>query len=148
MTPAERGPTREELLAMAYADGELGPAERREFEQLLGTRADLRQELVRLKRLELLARQAAGSEPVDHEWAALGRDPLHAAGLRLGWTLLIAGGALGAAFALWSLWASGLPLALQLGATAALAGFALLVVTFARARRRTRRSDAFTEVRR
>ena len=41
MAQAAREPSREELLAMAYADGELSGAERVEFERLLHVYAPL-----------------------------------------------------------------------------------------------------------
>lgn len=73
-------PTREKLLAMAYADGELDGDARREFEALLERRPDLVDEVAAHQRLLVLSRQAAGAEPMDHEWARLARDPLHRVG--------------------------------------------------------------------
>ena len=69
-------PTRDELLAMAFFDGELAPEARAEFEARLADDADLRRQVAELKELDVLARNAAPREPMDHEWAALERDVL------------------------------------------------------------------------
>lgn len=81
-------PTREKLLAMAYADGELDEQARREFEALLERRPDLVDEVAAHRRLLVLSRSVAGPEPMDHEWARLARDPLHRAGIDGGLALL------------------------------------------------------------
>ncbi|MCC7015194.1 MAG: hypothetical protein IT454_21730 [Planctomycetes bacterium] len=148
MTPSHREPTHEELLAMAYADGELAPAERREFERLLESRADLRQEVVRLQRLALLARQAAGPEPIDLEWRRLALDPVQRAGLGLGWSLLLCGALAGLGSAGYVLWTSDAPLLLKLSASSVVGGFALLLALALRARARTRTFDPYTEIQR
>ena len=79
--PGQSEPTREKLLAMAYADGELEGEARREFEALLERRPDLVDEVTSHQRLLVLSRQAAGPEPMDHEWERLTRDPLHRLGI-------------------------------------------------------------------
>jgi anti-sigma factor RsiW len=143
---SEREPTREELQAMAYADGELAPAERAEFERQLAGRPDLALEVTRLQRLDVLARHAAGPEPKDLEWRRLRADPLQRAGLGLGWTLLVAGAAALLAAGVWALWQSDAALALKLGASAVLAGFAILLAASVRARLRTRAFDPYEEI--
>lgn len=84
-------PTREELLAMAYVDGEVDPAGRREFEALLAEREDLQLQVAQLRRLEVVARQAAPPEPMDHEWERIRKDPMHQSSHGLGFGLLIVG---------------------------------------------------------
>ena len=148
MTTAEREPTKDELLAMAYADGELAGAELVEFERALAHRDDLRREVARLQRLHVLARHCAGPEPMDHEWSALRRDPLHRAGMGLGLTLFALGGSALILFALWALWAGDAPTVLKAAITAVLAGAALLLATFVRARVRTRVYDPYREIQR
>jgi len=148
MNSQDGAPTQEQLLVMAYADGELHGEGRREFEALLETRADLRAELSQLRRLAVLARQAAGPEPMDFEWRALGREPSQRTLVGAGWTLLFAGalGLLG--FVLWSLWTSDASLVLRLCVTALIGGFTLLLVGAMRARRRTAAHDPYSSVQR
>ncbi len=148
MTRAEREPSREELLAMAYADGELAGAERAEFERLLESREDLRRAVARERALDLVARAAAGPEPMDAEWAALERDPAHRVGLGVGLALVLLALALGLGSLLWVLWSAALPLAAQVGASALVLGAVLLLLRAVRARLRTRPYDPYTEVRR
>lgn len=144
----EPEPTRDELFAMAYADGELQGAEREAFERRLAERADLRLAVAHQRRLAVLARNAAGPEPMDHEWRALARDPLQRAGLGLGWALLLGGLALGLGWGLYAVWTSELAPALRLGLCAAALGFALLLGGALRARLRTRANDPYTELQR
>ena len=70
-----REPSRDELLAMAYVDGELAPDAAAEFEGRLADEAHLGLHVAEFKKLELMARQLAPPEPADHEWLRLGRDP-------------------------------------------------------------------------
>ncbi|MFM7296556.1 MAG: hypothetical protein ACKO4Q_04950 [Planctomycetota bacterium] len=148
MTRAEREPTREELLAMAYADGELAGDERAQFEQLLATREDLRRAVARERELDLVARSAAGPEPMDAEWAALEQDLAHRAGLGVGLALVLGGLALGLASLLYLLWHAPLPVAAQSAVTALIFGAALLLLRALRARLRTRPFDPYRELRR
>ncbi|HVS08674.1 MAG TPA: hypothetical protein VMS76_02280 [Planctomycetota bacterium] len=148
MSAGEREPTREEILAMAYADGELAEGERREFEAVLATRSDLALEVVRFRRLEVLARRAAGPEPMDMEWRRLEAEPLHRAGRRLGWLLLGSGLAVLLGWCVWTLIAGDIGLVPKLGLGALLAGAALLFTLAVRARLRTRVYDPYAEIRR
>ena len=146
MSTVEREPRREELLAMAYADGELRGAEREEFEGLLATREDLRLEVVRMQRLAVLARQSAGPEPMDHEWRELARDPAQRAATGLGRIALIGGLFVVAIGAAWSLWTSDAPAWIQLGASVAAVGLAILLGAALRARMRTRAFDPYRDI--
>ena len=148
MNAGEREPTREEILAMAYADGELAGAERREFEVLLAKRSDLAREVVRFRGLELLARSAAGPEPMDLEWGRLEAQPLHRAGRRLAWLLLAGGLAVLLGWCIWTLIAGDIALVPKLGLAALLAGAALLFALAVRARLRTQAYDPYAEIRR
>lgn len=65
MTSAPRGPTTDELLAMAYADGELSAGARREFETRLAHEAPLRALVADQRRIAVLAREAAPPEPLE-----------------------------------------------------------------------------------
>jgi anti-sigma factor RsiW len=87
MRSDEREPTRDELLAMAYADGELSGAARAEFEQRLAREPALAHEVRAVRALAVLARSAAQSEPQDAEWERLERDLLQRLLQRGGFTL-------------------------------------------------------------
>ena len=82
---------RDQMLAMAYVDGELQVDERRRFESRLALEPALEKEVEELRELALLARRSIPPEPEDREWQRLGRDPLHRRGLRLGlWFCIVA----------------------------------------------------------
>lgn len=145
---AQEEPTRDELMAMAYADGELPEAEAREFEEKLATRSDLALEVTQLKRLQVLARQVSPPEPIDHEWERLAADPVHQTGVGFGLVAVVFG-AVGLAA-----WGTALVLSSDLGTTPKalisllIVGFLSLLLTAARARARTAPFDPYTEVRR
>lgn len=144
----QREPTRDELLAMAYVDGELTPAARAEFEARLAASAELRREVSALKELELLARSAAPREPLDHEWEALAKDPVQRGALGLGWTLLGLGVAGALAFGAFELLGSDAPAWVKLVLAALSFGLALLLGATARARLRTAHLDPYRKVQR
>ncbi len=149
MTSGEgRAPTRDELLAMAYVDGELPDDARAEFERRLAAEPGLRREVVELQRLELLARSAAPREPMDHEWARLSREPLQRGALALGWILFLSAILGLGTWGLVLLVLSGAPLALKLLLGALVAGGALLFLATLRARLRTLPCDPYTEIER
>lgn len=148
MAAEEREPTREELLAMAYADGELRGAELAAFERELSQNAELRLLVTRERRLDALARGAAGPEPMDHEWRALAADPLQRVGLGLGWSLMLGGFALGVVAAFVALWLSAADPLGKIALSAVALGFAVLLALAVRARRRTRAYDPYTEIQR
>lgn len=85
-------PTRGELLAMAYVDGQLAGDERAEFEAQLTEDAELARQVAHYRALEVLTRQMAPPEPADHEWGRLEGELLHGVGSKLGWGLLGLGG--------------------------------------------------------
>ena len=141
-------PTRDQLLAMAYVDGELRADARAEFEGRLALEPALRREVSELSELELLARAAAPREPLEHEWAELASEPLQRATLGLGWTLT-ALGALGlVAFGLWQLFVSAAPSLLKALLAALVVGGALLLAATVRARLRTLHLDPYRKVQR
>ncbi|MBL8862257.1 MAG: hypothetical protein JNK02_09620 [Planctomycetes bacterium] len=63
--PAPAAPTADELLAMAYADGELAPTARAEFEARLAREAPLRVLVAEQQRIAVIAREAAPAEPLE-----------------------------------------------------------------------------------
>lgn len=145
---SEREPTRDELEAMAYVDGELAPQARARFEERLGREPALAREVTALRALELVARRAAPPEPMDHEWQRLARSRSQRGLWFAGWAALLAGlaGLLG--WSLWCLECSSWPLAPKILLPLALAGSALLVGAAVRARRRTMRYDPYRDVQR
>lgn len=97
----EHEPTRDELDAMAYVDGELAPDARRAFEARLAREPELAREVTELRELELVARQVAPPEPADHEWARIARSPLTRTLHPFAWALIVCA-ALG--LAVWTVW--------------------------------------------
>ena len=143
-----REPTRDELLAMAYVDGELSDEGRAEVERRMEGEPALRREVVALQELELLARAAAPREPADHEWAELARDPLQRGALGLAWTL-VGVGALGlVAFGLWQLFRSEAPPVEKALIGALVLGLVLLLGATVRARLRTAPLDPYRKIQR
>ncbi len=141
-------PSREQLLAMAYVDGELDPKARAEFENEIGLREDVRREVVQLQRLGLLARSMAGPEPIDHEWRKLARDPLQKTSTVLAFAGMAVGATGLAALCAWQVWKSDME-ALPKFLLAALCGGALLLfLVTLRGRLRTLPYDPYTEIER
>ena len=91
MTDREREPTRDELLAMAYVDGELDRAAREELERRMADEPALAREVAELKKLEVIARQTAPPEPMDHEWNRLRKGLVHRGGHLVGFLFLALG---------------------------------------------------------
>ena len=145
---SEREPTADELQAMAYADGELAPAERARFEARLAAEPALAREVSLQMRLTVLAREVAPPEPADHEWARIERSAAHS----LGWSLAVLSVVLGLTCTIgyggWCLACSEAPLVLKIALGLVTAGFIAWFVLVARARARTRRYDPYTEVKR
>jgi anti-sigma factor RsiW len=145
---SEREPTRDELLAMAWVDGELAGEERESFERRLAEEEALRREVGELQRLALLARASRPCEPMDFEWARLRRDPLQRTAVVLGFALL-ALGVLGlSVLALVALETAHVPLLVKALGLALAFGLALLGLAALRARLATRRYDPYREVER
>ena len=149
MTDKKREPSRDELLAMAYVDGELADDAVLEFERRLPDEPALVREVAELKRLEVIARQAAPLEPIDHEWNRLEKEVVHAGGHFLGF-LLAALGTLGlAGWILFELFGDNeLSLVPRLLIGMLVSGLAILFLVILRARLRTLPYDPYTEVKR
>ena len=145
---AEQEPTQEELLAMAYADGELDSEARRDFESRMQASPGLAQEVAEYQALEVLSRNMAPPVPMDLEWERLAIDPTRAAGLRLGWGLIVLGAFGGSACGLYEVANSDLPPMPMALVFALIGGFIVLFMTTLRARLRTLPYDAYRKVKR
>lgn len=144
----EREPTADQLLAMAYVDGELAPPARARVEQRMQSEPELAREVAELRRLELLARHAAPPEPMDHEWERLARSTGQRGLWSAGW-LLVGAALLGLlAWALCCLELSHASWVPKLLVPLALVGAALLLAAAVRARLRTLRYDPYRDVKR
>ncbi|MEW6072609.1 MAG: hypothetical protein AB1726_08475 [Planctomycetota bacterium] len=148
MSAQDRDPTPDELLAMAYVDGELPPAERAEFAARLLREPALARDVAALQRLAVIARRMAPPEPADQEWARLEKGLLHRGGMGIGFAAVLAGGIGLAGWAAWRLAASELGLAPKILLFLLLGGFLLLFLVVLRNRRRTLPYDPYTGVER
>ena len=145
---ADPQPPEDALLAMAYADRELGGEALRRFELRLAEEPELARLVSEHQQLAVLARNACPVEPMDPEWARLRRSPLQRALRGAGLLLLALGLTVLIGVALWRLLHSDLPPGLKLGSAAALLGTILYFAAIARARWRTRAYDPYRNVRR
>jgi anti-sigma factor RsiW len=148
MSRTEREPTGDELLAMAYADGELAGDARRDFEARLAREPGLRREVAELRALDLLARQLAPPEPAELEWSRLESGFAQRTGNRIGLGLLGVGALLVVAGFL--CWTCGrpLPMLLQAGGLCLVHGLVLLFALALRARLKLSPHDPYTKVKR
>ena len=148
MTASERQPSRDELLAMAFVDGELDTEAREAFERRLATEEPLLREVAQLKKLEVLARQVAPPEPIDFEWQRLEKELVHSSGLTLGLWMTALGLLALSGWSAVRLLASELGPVPKLGLAALLMGSLTAFGVILRARLRTLPYDPYTEVKR
>lgn len=144
----ERAPTSDELLAMAYADDELDPAARAEFEARLAREPALGREVTEQLRLHLLAREVAPSEPEDHEWARILRSRSRRWMLTAAWIFIVVDVAFLIGLGLYEFLESGAPLAFKGAVVLGLGAFLAWFVLVVRARVRTLPYDPYTQVKR
>jgi anti-sigma factor RsiW len=148
MNLEEREPSPDQLLAMAYADGELPTETRLAFEARLAREPELVREVAEHLRLDVLARRAAGPEPADFEWKRLATETLQRGGLGAGWTLLIGGAAALFVWAALTVARSELDLAAKLALAAVGLGVVLVGTFTVRARLRTMHLDPYRDLER
>jgi anti-sigma factor RsiW len=146
--PEEKAPTADELLAMAYVDGELDAVARAAFEVRLAREPHLLREVAAQQRLDVLARSVAPLEPEDHEWSRMARSKGRRFGFLLAWAMITVGvlGVTGMCEV--ELMESDAPVSLKVFITLIVAGGVLLFALVARGRLRTRSFDPYVEVRR
>lgn len=141
-------PTTDELLAMAYADGELAPDARAQFEARLLAEPRLRTLVAEQRQFAVLARESAPPEPLELERLHVERGAPQAFLARLGRVLLV----LACAYALVSLALGlcGARLSLPLAGAVLLgaAGLGALALRAQRIRSATRHLDPYRNVQR
>lgn len=148
MSAHEPEPTRDELMAMAFVDGELDGEALGEFRERLASSPELARKVSQFESLQVLARSCAPPEPMDHEWSRIALDPLSQMGHGLGFGLLLAGGLVLLAWSAWALVTSELELGFKLALGGLLLGAACLFLITLRNRLRTIPYDPYTEVKR
>jgi len=148
MNSHDRAPSRDELLAMAYADGELDEGAARDLERRMADEPELVLEVAKHRRLEIIARRIVPPEPMDHEWERLRRGIVHGKGIPLGFALLLAGVLGLAGWIAFGLFTSDEPLGLKLLVGAIGGGLTILFLVTLRGRLRMRAHDPYTEVQR
>lgn len=148
MSPERREPTEDQLLAMAYADGELDPSAAAAFEARLVVEPDLALEVTETRKLALVARAVAPAEPQDHEWARLEADPWHRLLTRGGLALFMVGLGLEFILALMGLQQRFEGQLLIASGLLTVGGFAMLLTAAWRWRRRSLPYDPYVEVKR
>ena len=149
MTDETRQPTRDELLAMAYVDGELDTEERGEVERRMGAEPALAREVAQLQKLAVIARQTAPPEPMDHEWQRLESGFVQPGGRLLGFLFLIVAGLGMAGWLAYEIAVdSEMPLGMKVLLGLGSLGLFLLFFVVLRGRLRTLPYDPYTEVKR
>jgi len=147
MQPAQE-PTRDQLLAMAYADGELNDAGRAEVEQRLKQDSKLGREVADYRALQILGRQLAPPEPMDFEWERLAADPVQRGGVGLGWVALLTGSVGFGSYGVVEVVRSDMPAVPKALVLSFILGFSLLLLFTLRARLRTLPFDPYRSVQR
>lgn len=141
-------PTRDELLAMAYADGELTEEAAAAFRERLAKEPALSRAVAEHQRLAVVARRIAPPEPMDHEWSRIESESTSRAWAGLAWALTFVGGLGVGGWACMELYRSDMA-ALPKGLCfAVVAGLVLLFLLTLRNRLRTLPYDPYTEVER
>jgi len=141
-------PSRDDLLVMAYVDGELADDQRAIFDQRLVNEPELVRQVAAYRKLEVLARHVAPPEPADHEWRRIREEPVRRAGVGLGWLLLAGGAFVVGLYVLVEVTRSDATPLQKFGVCAPVGGFLLLLLIRLRDRVRLYPYDPYTEVQR
>ena len=147
--PEEPPPDEYELLAMAYADGELGPDEASAFVTRLRAEPELLRLVEEHRALHVLARQVGLPEPAEIDWSNLREDRTYRGTTLAGWILLVASVAIGAAVASGTLLLdTTVPAPARILAGAVVLGLALLFSSVLRRRLRAIPLDPYRHLQR
>lgn len=147
--PEEPPPGEDELLAMAYADGELDPDEAAAFVTRLRAEPELLRLVAEHRALDVLARQVGLPEPAEIDWSNLREDRTYRGTTLAGWVLVIASAAVGAAMASGAfLFDDTVPAPARILAGASVLGLALLFSSVLRRRLRAIPLDPYRHVQR
>lgn len=139
----------DEVLAMAYVDGELDPSARASFEERLAAEPALGLAVAEQRALAVLARRTAPREPADHEWSRLQLEPWYRGMLSGGWLLVIIGTAISLALTIWGVATNDeLDVVTRGAILGSLVGFILLFLTVLIRRLRTYELDPYRHVER
>ena len=144
----DEAPSPDELLAMAYVDGELDVAARTAFEMRLAREPLLAREVAAQQRLDVLARSVAPLEPEDHEWKRMERSKGRRFAFLMAWAMIVVGILGVTCLCEVELLRSHAPLPLKVFVTLIVVGAILLFGLVLRGRIRTRSFDPYLEVRR
>ncbi len=142
---------REQYLLMSALDRELSTAERREFEQLLATDAEVRTEWTRLKRVKGLTDSMEFKMPSDAIWEGYMASVYRRMERGFAWILLSIGSIVLVSTGLWHLGKAifiedDLPLYIKGSLLAIFVGGAILIVSVAREKLFTHRKDPYKDV--
>ena len=141
-------PSEDELLAMAYADGELNEEARREAAQRMASDEAFALRVAHYQRLDVTARSAL-QEPQDIAHAKLAAEPTQRATLGLGWAALSVGLV---GFYAWIFYVMvrdpEMPTTLKVLMLTGIGGFLLLFLAVLRKRLRELPFDPYTKVQR
>ncbi len=147
--PEEPPPGEDELLAMAYADGELDPDEAAAFVTRLRAEPELLRLVAEHRALDVLARQVGLPEPAEIDWSNLREDRTYRGTTLAGWVLVIASAAVGAAMASGAfLFDDTVPAPARILAGASVLGLALLFSSVLRRRLRAIPLDPYRHLQR
>jgi len=141
-------PTRDELLAMAYADGELSSPAEVEFRERMQAEPALARSVAEHQQLAIVARKLAPPEPMDYEWQRIAEEGSSRAWAGLAWALTFVGGFGIGGWAVLELYRSQMETTPKVLLGALLGGLLLLFLYTLRNRLRTLPYDPYTEVKR
>ncbi len=142
---------REQYLLMGALDRELSTAERREFEQLLGTDAEVQAEWTRLKRVKGLTDSMEFKMPSDAIWEGYMASVYRRVERGVAWILLSVGTIVLVSTGLWHLGkaifiAEDLPFYVKASLLAIFVGVAILIVSVVREKIFTHKRDPYKDV--
>ncbi len=142
---------REQYLLMSALDRELSTAERREFEQLLETDAEVRAEWTRLKRVKGLTDSMEFKMPSDAIWEGYMASVYRRVERGVAWILLSVGAIVLLSTGLWEAGKAlfiedDVPWYIKVSILALLVGGAILIVSVAREKLFMHRKDPYKDV--